>query len=607
MAEFFAELKRRHIYRVGAAYLVLAWTLAQFIDMLSQVFDLPPGIARPAVILLAIGFPVALVAAWTIEGKPHQAIASAVRARNTTVDWALFGGLAIVTVLIGYQQLTSRSTFIEPPGKESASPATAVAIAVLPLSNLSGEVSQEFFSDGLTEEITAALAKVPDLRVVGRTSAFQFKGQNQDLRAIGRALSATHLLEGSVRKDGNRLRITSQLIKADDGTHLWAENYDRQLTDIFAIQEEIALAIAAALRMPLGLQPGGTLVSSRDIDPESYEQYLSARAIIRTSINRPGAAERRIAAIGTLEQVVARHPGFAPAWAQLALGYVRRGIQPLPGDPTVEERRRLADEWLPKAEAAARRAIELDPNLADGYSQLAVTIALRSRDPLRAEELYSKALALDPFHPETMHFYAILLGAVGRVKEALAMRERLKLIDPLVGVYNSNYEEMLWVDGQTDALNARVRDHRVPPVFLARMYAAEARYIEAADALMAIPEGRYPEGMAEAAARLLRAAPVAAAPEQSLPRLDGSLEGVDFVYLHVGAPGLVIQAYEDSMASGVPNFVAMVLLWHPSYAPTRKTERFKAYVAAVGLEDYWRAKGWPEFCRPIGADDFACN
>src|SRR5262249_55236284 len=156
-----------------------------------------------------------------------------------------------------------------------------ISLVVLPFANMSGDASQEFFSDGMTEEITSALAKIRDLRVVGRTSAFQFKGQNQDLRTIGQQLHATHLIEGSVRKAGDRVRISVQLIKADDGTHIWTEDYDRNLTDIFAIQEDIAQAIAASLRVSLGLSLGQNLVNNRKIDPETYyQQYLHANALL---------------------------------------------------------------------------------------------------------------------------------------------------------------------------------------------------------------------------------------------------------------------------------------------------------------------------------------
>ena len=489
----------------------------------------------------------------------------------------------------------------------AATPTSAIALAVLPFANLSAEPDQDFFSDGLTDEIASALARVPDLRTVARTSAFEFKGQNRNIRTIGEQLGATHLIEGSVRRAGDRVRITVQLIRADDGIRIWSNDYDRQLTDIFAIQEDIARAVASSLSVPLGLQQGENLVSNRDIDPESYQQYLGARAIIRTVVISGG--ERRIAAIGTLEQVVARYPGYAPAWAQLALGYYRRFNIGL-GRGTVE-RRRAKDEFLPKAEAAARRAIELDANLADGYPILATIIQVRRLDLVQADELYSKALALDPFHPEALHFYAYLLGGVGRVKEALAMREQLIVMEPFAPISNDFIEELRWIVGQTDtvALMERLRAvrTRVPPAraMLARIYAEQGRYTEAVDALMAIPHpGRYTQEAVDAAVRLLRTAPAAATSSQNLPRLANNLE---FAYLHVGAPELVLQPFEDDIAADEFPVGDMVWLWHPSYAPARKTERFKAFARNAGLVEYWRAKGWPEVCRPVGADDFVCE
>jgi len=534
--------------------------------------------------------------------QQHAPVIGASRqAKMGVLGWILAGGLAAAVIAIFlFQQ------FAPPAGRATAS-AGAITIAVLPFTNLSSDAEQEFFSDGITEEITAALAKIKDLPVVARTSAYQFKDERKDLRAIGQALNATHLIEGSVRKEGNRVRITAQLIQAHDGVHVWTESYDRELTGVFAIQEEIATAIAGALRVPLGLAPGKQLVSNRDIDPESYQQYLGARALIRTLVNQPGAAERRIAAIKELEQIVARYPRYAPAWAQLALGYYRRfniglGI-------SKEERRRAKEEWLPKSEAAARRAIEVDANLADGYAILGTTVLASRRDLVQAEALYSKALALDPFHPEAQHYYALLLGAVGRVKEALVMRKQLIVIEPIIFVYNQNIEELLWISGQADGaqmdrLRAATRRGGPALAMLARIYAEQGRYTEAVDTLMAIPPQRYGKEKVDAAVSLLRTAPAAAISPQNLPRLALNLE---FVYLHVGAPERVLEPFEDVIAEG--NFPAgdMVWLWHPSYAPARKTDRFKTFARKAGLVDYWRAKGWPAFCHPLGTNDFACE
>ena len=218
--------------------------------------------------------------------------------RATRLDFVLVGALVAVLAVVSYQQLAPATGTRTPQQQANVTPSTAqpggISVAVLPFVNLSSDKEQEFFSDGMTEEITSALAKVPDLRVVGRTSAFQFKGQNKDLTAIGQALHATHLIEGSVRKDGNEVRITAQLIKADDGTHLWTESYNRELKGVFAIPEEIATAIASALRVPLGPQRGQSLVSSRTSDLDSYQQYLRARALYRAR-----EIDQAIAVLGT--------------------------------------------------------------------------------------------------------------------------------------------------------------------------------------------------------------------------------------------------------------------------------------------------------------------
>ena len=294
--------------------------------------------------------------------------------------------------------------------------------------NLSSDKEQEFFSDGMTEEITSALAKVPNLRVVARTSAFEFKGQNRDVQTIAQALHATHVIEGSVRKDGNQVRITAQLIKADDGTHLWTESYDRELKGVFAVQEEIAQAIAGALRVPLGLQQGETLVSNRTNDVESYQQYLRARALYR--------ARAIDQAIALLEPAVARDPNYAPAWALLAQVYaVSPAFNTNFWAGPIEEVRPKVQSSLDKADRAAREAIRLDPRHAGGYVALAYIQAARG-NWVAGDDLFRQALALDSDDPDALHFYSMTLGALGRLKQALSLREQLRTLEPFVPVYN---------------------------------------------------------------------------------------------------------------------------------------------------------------------------
>jgi TolB-like protein/DNA-binding SARP family transcriptional activator len=508
--------------------------------------------------------------------------------------------LIVAVALLSYLQFAKGRQAGVAERTVSASESSAIAIVVLPFANLSGDVSQEFFSDGMTEELTTALAKVPSLRVVARTSAFQFKGQNQDIRTVARSLGASHLIEGSVRKVGNRVRISAQLIEAGNGTNLWTESYEREFTDIFATQEDIAHAIATALRAPLGLKQGA-LVRNRTKDLDSYLMYLRAKALVRAR-----GLTRMTEAAALLEEVVSRDPEFAPGWALLAQAYeFTPTFHPARNSGAVEEYRRVVDASLPRAEAAAQRAIQLDPDNADGYLALGYVQAVRGKW-LVAEELYSKARAFDPNNPDALHLYGLLLVEVGRLREALAMRQRLEAQEPFVPVFNSITGLVLWLNGQDDAAIAMLRN--IPAGGggegpLAMIYAETGRYREAADALLPIPMALFLPGTVEDAIRLLRTAPAEPGSPQALRRL-GALA---FVYLYVGAPDRALEFYDGNAQAGF--FLGGIIspLWHRSYAPARKTARFKAYIRAAGMVDYWRARGWPDLCHPIGADDFVCD
>jgi TolB-like protein len=606
MGNFLAELKRRHMYRVAAAYAVVAWVLLQLFNNLQPVMKLPDWAGTLVLVFLVGGFPVVLLLAWARELAPADLATGPLTTGR--LDWVLIGALVLVIALLSYQQLAgttatqTQQASVIPPASLST---TGISIAVLPFANLSGDSSQEFFSDGMTEEITAALAKVPNLRVVARTSAFQFKGQNRDIQAIGQSLRASHVIEGSVRKEGDRIRITAQLIEAANGLTVWTENYDRQLAGVFATQEDIAQAIAGALRVPLGLRQGETLVRNRTDDLDSYQQYLRARALYRArAINE---------AVGILEPVVARDPNFAPAWAQLALAYSLVPSYELGlFGASIEEARRVVQSSYAKAEMAAREAMRLDQRHAGGYVALAFVQSQR-KNWAAADDLFRQAQALDPDDPDTIHLHSITLVAPGRLKLALSMRERLRALEPFVPIYNVSTAFTMQMNGQSEAaiqlLQATSSEGAVRAqrnVFLSRSYAAAGRYGDAADTLLAIPQNQnmFSRRSVEDAARLLRGAAATTTLPEALPLLEGEL---NFVYAHIGASSRVLDFPERNLEIEYANAAVNRSVWYPLYASVRKSERFKEFVRKGGFVDYWRERGWPDLCRPMGTDDFVCD
>jgi TolB-like protein len=528
------------------------------------------GQTDPLVISLPKG---GYVAVFYGRLETQERTASAKRLSSIPKRFAWIAGpivAAVGLILLGVWSISRAPAPLDAP----------VSVAVLPFTNLSGDASQDFFSDGMTEEITAALSQIGDLRVVARTSAFQFKGGSGDIHAIGQQLHATHLIEGSVRRAGNHVRVTAQLVRADDGVHLWSQNYDRNLTDVFAIQGEIASAIAAALRTPLGFKAAEQLVANHAIDAESYLRYLRAKALLRRF--RRGAPE----ALAILEPLAAHNPNYAPAWALLTQAYI--GMFTAHGNDSPEEQRRIYEIYQPKIEAAARRAIELNPNSVDGLMMQA-GLQWDAGKLAQAEDLYAKALILDSANPELLSAYSGFLLFVGRPKQSLAMRQQLYALEAYAPGFNVRLAETLWLDGQNDAAIAMLKADSAASgaavASLSSVYASLGRYEEAADILSRMPEARpqfYPPQLVANATSLLRSAPAKTAAPDDLPYL-GQL---GFVYLHVGAPERAVERYEDRLVG--PR--AMGLVWHPSYAPVRKLERFKGAIRKIGLVDYWRTR-----------------
>ncbi len=528
-----------------------------------------------------------------------------------TIGRLAAGGLAAAAIaillLLRFAPSTGPIPAAGPPTVVAATSTSAIALAVLPFANLSGERDQEFFSDGLTEEITAALAKVPDLKVVARTSAFEFKGKNINIKTIGEQLGATHLIEGSVRKDGNRLRITAQLIKADDGTHMWAEEYDRQLTDIFQIQEDIARAIATSLRSPLGLKPGQNLVSSRAVDPEIYQEFLRIRAKQKSALDQGSAG--RLEAIEGYEKLLARAPDFAQAWAYVSGLYFQAPYAALLNMPIEEVRRELPIGYE-KSEKAAREALRLDGSQVKAYGTLALVESHRNNWSA-AEDLLRKGLEIDPHNPDFLASYGIFLMTSGRVKQALQAMQEVHALEPLVPAWNAGLGWNYVADGQADAVITLLRGKsgigNMGQSALAQAYAVLGQFDKAADAILAFGEGRFRQSLGppvtrEQVALLMRSAPQKVSDPKALPALH---EELSFVYAYIGAEDRLLDFAERALEAGV--FAELRYLFSPAYSSARKTKRFKTLVRKAGLVDYWNARGWPDMCHPTTGDDFSCS
>jgi TolB-like protein len=586
----------------GVGYVALAYGIQHAVTLTTESMDWPHVINRASMILLALGLPVVLAVAWYHGGRAAR--------RVSGPELAIIAVLLVIGSFLFYvfvrpaEQIAARPAAVQTVAAVPAiAKPVANSVAVLPFLNLSGDPKEEFFSDGMTEEITAALAKVKGLNVVARTSAFQFKGANKDMRAVGQALGAADLIEGSVRKDGNKVRITAQLIKATDGTHLWTDSYDRELKDVFAVQEDIAQAIAGALQVPLGFNQNEHLVSDRTANTGSYQDYLRARALYR--------ARALAEAIPILEHAVANDPRYAPSWALLAETYDLAPLYTLYiYDGSMEQVSARYRSYSDKAIQAARQALSLDPRSAEAHAAVALWAANRL-DWVTADDQYRQALALDPDDPDILNLYSYdLLMMTGQFEQALSVREHLRKLEPLVPIYNIVTASLLGVEKQyksaIDILQA------VPPGgptgfnrgwILAIILADAGRYGEAADTLLASPPTFWVSRTAiENAARFLRSAPKVSTSPDALP----SFEMLNFVYPLIGAPDRAFEYIERNIAIDGSTKLGISYVWEPTFAPVRKTERFKALMRKAKLVDYWRAHGWPEWCHPTTGDDFAC-
>jgi TolB-like protein/tetratricopeptide (TPR) repeat protein len=611
---FWERLTRRKVVQWGIAYAAGAWGLLQGLAYVTDTFHWPEQIQQLATLALLIGLPIVLVLAWYHGERGQQ--------RITTPE------LAILTLLLllgggafwSYQRASEGGNDAAPTtANTTGSPASSAvsdarpSLAVLPFADLSQAHDQEYLGDGLAEEILNQLAQVPALRLVGRTSSFSFKGKNEDLRTIGGKLGVAHLLEGSVRKDGNQLRVTAQLVRADDGSHLWSKTYARELRDVFAVQDDIARDVAQALSVKLDAvtlnrAQGGTT----NID--AYDRYLRWRQLL---FSDTWDAEHDRQRVQLAREAVAFDPKFVLAWDALATSL--SGLAYDVDDAQAEQLRaedeqirahiaQLApDHWSVKRE----RAYDL---WREGKRAEAIAVAKEIMD--------SGPLTYDHAFP-----YSNLIFAVGHLDETVARDERLRAIEPLSMFVSRNlqwdyiaarrydeseaeYQRSLALEGSqsdpawvaflrtlahkdADLKTLRERYRKVVQDFagpVPPLFRDLGAVLHDRDAMLAIlrnaaadPASRGGEELWLLADALGDTDLAAAAMRKSMEGRQGFKEGHMF--------------YGDYFA-----------LWLAPYSGLRGHPEFKKVLIETGVADYWRQTGkWGDGCKPVGTDDFQCQ
>lgn len=441
-----AELRRRKVYRAAIVYAAAAFVVWQVADLAFPYLGLPDSAVTLVLALTILGFPVALVLAWSYELRPEDPAPPLEAPEPTMSGEAPVHGSRGVPDLAGPGPATGAS----PVSTASASPPPS-AIAVLPFDNMSPEPESEYFADGISEELTHALGRVRSLRVAARTSAFAFKGQRMDVRQIGDRLNVSWVVEGSVRRSGDRLRVTAQLVDTHDGYHLWSSRFEREMDDVFAIQDEIVEAVLASLLERLGWDAQATGAASepptlpRTADLDAYDRYLRGRHEMRRFDGRSVTE-----AVNVLEQAVELDGSFAPAQAGLAEALTMQAIGFSQG---------RAGDLLPRAREAAERALALDPDLPAAHVARALSSLYYDWDFPGARAELERALALNPSSADAHRWAEFYWTYVEYDYErALGALERARALDPMDPRIRAREGTVEYLFGHHDRAEAIFRD-----------------------------------------------------------------------------------------------------------------------------------------------------
>jgi TolB-like protein/tetratricopeptide (TPR) repeat protein len=596
----FQELKRRNVFRIGIAYVVLSWMMLQVTDVVVPILALPDWVARLVLFLLVIGFPFALFFAWVYELTPEglKRERDVDRSQSITgqtgrkLDRVIIGVLVIAVALLLLERFTGAASddTVTPPPQAAASeslhtgpdasqqeaPGNDKSVAVLPFVNMSDDEQNEYFSDGISEELLNVLVRIEGLRVPSRTSSFTFKDSALKVSEIGRELGVDNVLEGSVRKAGNRIRVTAQLIDVDTDTHLWSETYTRELDDIFAVQDEIAHAIVNALKVTLSGREEQALDQRPTDNVEAYNQYLYGRHWWNQRI--PG---RMGEAIEPLRKAVELDPEFVQAWAALADVYL---LLPEYNEGSVAEN-------IPQALEASQKALALDPDSAQALTTSAYIKAMHYYQWEEAEAEFKRAIELNPNYRTAHQWYAEMLAVLRRTDEAMAQLEKAAEVDPLAAIIPHIQGWVLLHAGRLQEakqsyLNALRLDPGLPYAIgnlgwthlrLGEFEQARARFREVAELLdedpgkdLILVDAMENPAFRDEAMRTLGEVPIPSQPFD-----------VPVAFMMLGEPDLALERLERNFEAGgpyAPHINRIVL-----FDPLRDDPRFRAMLEKMNL------------------------
>lgn len=592
-----AVLNRRRLYTFAGLYVIAGFLFFQAFDAMRSPLGLPNWTDWPVAVALLVGFPIVCLFSWRSAGGTLRQGVGADEQGHGLRDFLLLASIAaILVVLVGQNLLDGSRT------QDSAvvsSEAVRQSIAVLPFRNLSPYDDDDTFSDGLTIEIISTLTRTGEFRVTGQSSSFSYKNRAEDLRSIGESLGVSYILEGSVRRFANSVRIEAQLVQADDGFLVWSDVFDDNVQDIFIVQEKIANAIGSALKTPLGIN-ATALETERTSNPAAYDLYLKGQA----ALQRRGTGVEEAAEL--LVRAVTLDPDFAAGWAALSLVY---DVYPF-YDSNVRGQPDLAQSYYRQSRDAALAAERIDPDLPIVQHALG-NVYRRERQWEKAEDMYRAGLQTRPDDYALMEDYGELLATVGQHTRAIDMVQEMLAGDPLNSLFIFRLAELRWLADQSEQNmeNVIFLFQRRPEFQLGalREIIGFLFKTEQFNRLIGLIQGCYhcDADLRDDALALVEAA------------RDEPPEDVYEAYRHsdllsyqlleaIGGADLVLKAFRDDVMTPNLGTLMFTVPW-TVLESVGGTDEFKFLAAEEGLVEYWNSRGWPDRCRPLEGDDFECG